>query len=49
MELRKSSCTISAELENEEDKYMLVHGYTGAIDIAGGKCDQLSGFCELLY
>jgi uncharacterized protein len=33
MELRKSSYTISVKLEAEEDKYMLVHGYTGAIDV----------------
>lgn len=30
--LRKSSYLISVKLENE-DKYMFVHGYTGAIDI----------------
>jgi uncharacterized protein len=32
--LRKSSYTISVKLETEEDKYMLLHGYTGAMDIA---------------
>jgi hypothetical protein len=31
--LRKSSYTISVKLEVEEDKYMLFHGYTGAIDV----------------
>ncbi|MDR1181732.1 MAG: SPASM domain-containing protein [Bacteroidales bacterium] len=31
--LRKSSYTISVKLEAEEDKYMLLHGYTGAIDV----------------
>jgi uncharacterized protein len=34
MELRKSSYTISVKLESEDDKYMLLHGYTGAIVIA---------------
>jgi uncharacterized protein len=33
MELRKSSYTISVKLEREEGKHMLVHGYTGAIDV----------------
>ena len=32
--LRISSYMIPVKLENEEDKYMLIHGYTGAIDIA---------------
>jgi uncharacterized protein len=36
MELRKSSYTISVKLEAEEDKYMLLHGYTGAIDVVSG-------------
>jgi uncharacterized protein len=31
--IRNSSYTISVKLETEEDKYMLLHGYTGAIDI----------------
>jgi uncharacterized protein len=31
--IRNSSYTISVKLEAEEDKYMLLHGYTGAIDI----------------
>lgn len=31
--LRTSSYMIPVKLENEEGKYMLVHGYTGAIDI----------------
>lgn len=30
---RLSSYTIFTKLEDTEDKYMLVHGYTGAIDI----------------
>jgi uncharacterized protein len=34
--LRKSSYTISVKLEAEEDKYMLLHGYTGAIDVVSG-------------
>lgn len=33
-EYRFSSYTISVDLENTKDKVMLVHGYTGAIDIA---------------
>lgn len=32
--LRTSSYLIPVKLEDEEDKYMLIHGYTGAIDIA---------------
>ena len=32
--LRVSSYMIPVKLENEADKYMLIHGYTGAIDIA---------------
>lgn len=32
--LRISSYMIPVKLENEEGKYMLLHGYTGAIDIA---------------
>lgn len=31
--LRMSSYTIPVKLEDEEGKYMLIHGYTGAIDI----------------
>lgn len=31
--LRVSSYIISVKLENEIDKYILIHGYTGAIDI----------------
>lgn len=31
--LRTSSYMIPVKLEKEEDKYMLIHGYTGAIDI----------------
>jgi uncharacterized protein len=31
--LRKSSYIIDVKLENQEDKYLLVHGYTGCIDI----------------
>jgi len=37
-DLRLSSYTISVKLEAEEDKYFLVHGYTGAIDIVEGEC-----------
>lgn len=32
--LRTSSYLIPVKLESEPDKYMLIHGYTGAIDIA---------------
>lgn len=32
-EWRRSSYTIIVKLENEEGKYVLVHGYTGAIDV----------------
>lgn len=35
--LRKSSYVIDVKIAHEEDKYMLLHGYTGAIDIVGGK------------
>jgi len=31
--LRTSSYMIPVKLENEEGKYMLIHGYTGAIDV----------------
>lgn len=31
--VRKSAYLISVKLENEKGKYMLIHGYTGAIDI----------------
>ncbi len=31
--LRKSSYLIPIKLENEEGKYMLIHGYTGAMDV----------------
>ena len=34
--LRLSSYTIPVRLEGNEGKYMLVHGYTGAIDIVEG-------------
>lgn len=37
-DLRLSSYTISVKLEAEEDKFFLVHGYTGAIDIVEGEC-----------
>lgn len=37
-DLRLSSYTIPVKLEAEEDKYFLVHGYTGAIDIVEGEC-----------
>lgn len=35
--LRTSSYLIPVKLESEPDKYMLIHGYTGAIDIVSGK------------
>lgn len=35
--LRTSSYIIPVRLENEEGKYMLIHGYTGAIDIVSEK------------
>lgn len=35
--LRMSSYTIPVKLENEDGKYMLIHGYTGAIDIVSEK------------
>lgn len=31
--LRTSSYIIPVKLESEEGKYMLIHGYTGAVDI----------------
>lgn len=31
--LRMSSYTIPVRLENKDNKYMLIHGYTGAIDV----------------
>jgi uncharacterized protein len=31
--MRKSSYVIDVKLDSEADKYMLVHGYTGAIDV----------------
>jgi uncharacterized protein len=34
---RFSSYAIPVKLENEKDKYMLIHGYTGAIDIVSEK------------
>lgn len=35
--LRVSSYMIPVKLKQEEDKYMLIHGYTGAIDIVSGE------------
>lgn len=35
--LRTSSYLIPVKLEDEEDKYMLIHGYTGAIDVVSEK------------
>lgn len=35
-ELKLSYYTIPVKLESEENKYLLVHGYTGAIDIVDG-------------
>ena len=34
--LRTSSYMIPVKLEQEEGKYMLIHGYTGAMDIVSG-------------
>ena len=34
--LKLSYYTIPVKLESEQDKYLLVHGYTGAIDIVEG-------------
>ncbi|MDR1668284.1 MAG: hypothetical protein LBS03_11455 [Bacteroidales bacterium] len=34
---RFSSYAIPVKLEDEKDKYMLIHGYTGAIDIASAQ------------
>lgn len=34
--LRTSSYMIPVKQEKEDDKYMLIHGYTGAIDIVTG-------------
>ena len=39
--LRMSSYTIPVKLENEDGKYMLIHGYTGAIDYCVGKVISL--------
>ncbi len=36
-ELRLSYYTIPVKLESEKNKYLLVHGYTGAIDIVDGE------------
>ncbi|GHT21323.1 radical SAM/SPASM domain-containing protein [Bacteroidia bacterium] len=47
---RFSSYGIKVKLENEEDKYMLLHGYTGAIDIVNEKVmeylDNISHYQE---
>ncbi|MDR2131618.1 MAG: SPASM domain-containing protein [Odoribacteraceae bacterium] len=37
MDIRKSSYTISVKLDDTEDKYMLIHGYTGAVDLVNEK------------
>jgi uncharacterized protein len=37
MSLQKSSYVIEVELDGTVDRYMLFHGYTGAIDIVSGK------------
>lgn len=34
---RKSSYVISVELDHTDDKYMLIHGYTGAMDVIDQK------------
>ncbi|MBQ4279143.1 MAG: radical SAM protein [Rikenellaceae bacterium] len=48
--LRKSSYLIAVPLQNTEGKHMLVHGYTGAIDIASkdiAEClNSHAGFCS---
>lgn len=45
--LRVSSYVISVKLESEEGKYMLIHGYTGAIDILEEKYwNELKNFPE---
>lgn len=36
-EINTSSYLISVKLDSEEDKYMLIHGYTGAMDIVSSK------------
>lgn len=41
--LRVSSYVISIPLEDTDDQYMLIHGYTGAIDIA---TKELARLCE---
>lgn len=33
--LRLSDYTIPVELESNEGKFMLIHGYTGALDVIG--------------
>ncbi len=44
-ELRLSYYTIPIKLEREENKYLLVHGYTGAIDIVSGNIwEQMRDF-----
>ena len=38
--LRTSSYMIPVKLEKEEGKYMLIHGYTGAIDIVDSELKE---------
>ena len=42
--LRTSSYMIPVKLEKEEGKYMLIHGYTGAIDIVTENLLELAEF-----
>ncbi len=45
--LNLSYYTISVKLNSEPDKYLLVHGYTGAIDIVNEKIwEQMNNFSE---
>lgn len=36
-EINTSSYLIPVKLDSEKDKYMLIHGYTGAMDIVSSK------------
>ena len=38
--LRVSSYVISVKLDNEDDKYILLHGYTGAVDIIDNRMKE---------
>jgi len=39
--LRKSDYCITVKLEEESDKYMLLHSYTGAMDVVSGKIGSI--------